>query len=330
LLLAAVHAQGEVFVIPHNDPDPDAIASAVALQYMLQQLTSHKIQIGYQGIIGRAENRALVRYLNHPLVPMSSDVAAGKPVVFVDTQPGTGNNPWQPSMVLAGVIDHHPLHPESSQAAFFDVRPDLGATATIIFGYFQTLNLAIPAFLATALFYGIKTDTSGLSRGVTEADAVAYFQLQSQMDTEALGEIERAQVPATYFKGFANALETTDLYDTVAVAHIGQMNYPDMAAEVADLLTRLEKVEWVLCTGVYRNKLLLAVRAPGRQGGAGVLVRAIVQDSGSAGGHGTMAGGQVPLSDVEPEKLVQVLHQRLKEVLKISPTAVSQPLIDSH
>jgi nanoRNase/pAp phosphatase (c-di-AMP/oligoRNAs hydrolase) len=233
-------------------------------------------------------------------------------------------------MLLVGVIDHHPFHPESSQAAFFDVRPGVGSTATIIFGYFQALDLAVPAFLATALFYGIKTDTSGLSRGVTEADAIAYFQLQSQMDTEALGEIERAQVPATYFKGFASALETAELYDTVAVAHIGEMSYPDMAAEVADLLTRLEKVEWVLCTGVYRNKLLLAVRAPGRQGGAGMLVQAIVQDAGSAGGHGTMAGGQIPLADVAPEKLVEVLRLRLREVLKISPTTVPRSLIDSQ
>jgi nanoRNase/pAp phosphatase (c-di-AMP/oligoRNAs hydrolase) len=261
---------------------------------------------------------------------MGSDIAAGKQVVFVDTQPGTGNNPWQPSMLLTGVIDHHPFHPESSQAAFFDVRPEIGSTATIIFGYFQSLDLAVPTFLATALFYGIKTDTSGLSRGVTEADAIAYFQLQSEMDPEALGEIERAQVPATYFKGFASALETAALYDTVAVAHIGEMSYPDMAAEVADLLTRLEKVEWVLCTGVYRNKLLLAVRAPGRQGGAGVLVRAIVQDAGSAGGHGTMAGGQIPLADVEPEKLVAILRQRLLEVLKISLTSVPRPLIEAQ
>ena len=83
LLLAAVTGQAEIFVIPHNDPDPDAIASAVALQYMLQQLASLKVQIGYRGIIGRAENRALVRYLSHPLVPMGSDIAAGKPVEYL-------------------------------------------------------------------------------------------------------------------------------------------------------------------------------------------------------------------------------------------------------
>ena len=326
LLLKTVADWGRVLILPHNDPDPDAIASAAALLYLLEHTTSVKGEIAYKGIVGRAENRALVRYLNRPLITLEADIL-NVPVVLVDTQPGAGNNPWQPGVVLAGVIDHHPYNVNSDLATFVDVRPRVGATATIIFEYFYTLNLDLPAELATALFYGLKTDTRGLSRGVSQADAAAYYHLQSQVDTDALAEIERAQVPVSYFRSFANALASTQLFGTVAVCHVGNMEYPDMAAEMADLLVRLERVEWVVCTGVYLDTLLLAVRAGITYSDAGALVRAIVQNNGTAGGHDTMAGGQIPLKAATPTKMLSVLQQRLRQALKISPTAIPESLI---
>ncbi|GAB4430263.1 MAG: DHHA1 domain-containing protein [Anaerolineae bacterium] len=327
LLLETVRQFPQVLILPHNDPDPDAIASAVALRYLLAGLTPAEVEVGYRGIIGRAENRALARYLDYPLVSLGKTVPLGRPVILVDTQPGTGNNPWHPEMRLAGVIDHHPFRPESDAAAFVAVSPDMGATATIIYGYFTAAGMPLPAPLATALFYGIKTDTRGLSRGVSPADAEAYFQLQSQVDSDALAEIERAQVPVSYFKSFANALEKTRLLNDVAVSHVGPMEYPDMAAEMADLLVRLENVTWVVCTGIYKNRLFLAVRAPGGNGDAGALVRKIVRENGTAGGHDTMAGGQIPIHNNDPAQMVSLIEQRLYQALKLDASTPAQRLV---
>jgi nanoRNase/pAp phosphatase (c-di-AMP/oligoRNAs hydrolase) len=220
-LLAAVQGQNSLLILPHNDPDPDAIASAVALSHLLAQELKLETQVGYKGIIGRAENRALVRYLNHPLRHLAAaGLDPAVPIALIDTQPGTGNNPWQPELKVALVLDHHPWLETTTVAAFADVRSEVGATSTILFEYLMAAKVALPPPLATALFYGIKTDTRGLSRGTGSADAAAYFYLQSHIDGEAMAEIERAQVPAAYFKSFATTLESTRVYEGIAISYI--------------------------------------------------------------------------------------------------------------
>ncbi len=327
-LLDTVHGLDQLIIFPHNDPDPDAIASAVALRYLLAEKVGLTAQILYKGIIGRAENRALVRYLGHPLQPLDEiTVNQATPIALIDTQPGVGNNPWTPDATTLIIVDHHPWRKKSAKAAFADVQAEVGATSTMLLGYLQTARLELPTWLATALFYGIKTDTAGLSRDVSSVDVAAYFYLQSRLDVDALAEIERAQVPAAYFKSFANTLEAARLYNNVAIAYIGPMDYPDMTAEVADLLLRLEEIEWVICFGVYHDNLLLAIRAPEPPKDAGLLAQAIVDEEGVAGGHSSMGGGQIPLKGRDPDQLVEQLKQRALRQLLITSDVAGRTLI---
>lgn len=326
-LFEAVEAAESVLILPHNDPDPDAIASAVALRDLLAQAVGVESKIVYKGIIGRAENRALVRYLGHPLRHLhEQDLAQATHIALVDTQPGAGNNVWQPDCPIAIVIDHHPWRGTTSQAAYFDVR-SVGSASTLLIEYFQEAEIELTNPLLTALFYGIKTDTRGLSRGTSPADIAAYFHLQSGIDVEALAEIERAQVPMAYFKSFATALEATELYEEVALSYIGPMDYPDLAAEMADLLSRLEAVGWVICLGTYHDTLFLAVRTPGQKSGAGQFVQAIVGEEGTAGGHGAMAGGQIPLNGRSPAQIVNQLRRRTLDYLQLEPGTKFYPLV---
>ena len=328
LLFSVVQNANAILILPHNDPDPDAIAGVVALRYLLAQKTGIEATIAYQGIIGRAENRAMVRYLDYPLKPLEkAHTDPVSHVIFVDTQPGTGNNPWTPDMQVTAVIDHHPWQAETAHAAFFDVRSNSGSASTILTEYLQDAGLKISSTLATALFYGIKTDTRGLSREVSQADKNAYYYLQPHINPEALADIERAQVSAAYFKVFADTLAKTHIYDHVTIALIETMDYPDMAAEMADLLARLENVEWVVCMGQHKKTLFLAVRAPGRTGDAGKVIQHIVRQDGSAGGHGTMAGGQVPLQHKSLPQLYAQLKERAFKCFNISPNTIGQPLI---
>jgi nanoRNase/pAp phosphatase (c-di-AMP/oligoRNAs hydrolase) len=152
-LLRAVEEAHSVLILPHNDPDPDAIASAVALRHLLAQKLGVKSQIAYEGMIGRAENRALVRFLGRPLRRLAASdlpVQAGTPgkqataVALVDTQPGTGHNPLPPDWPVTVVIDHHPWQEASHAAAFCDVRPNIGATSTILTAYLQAAGIDPP------------------------------------------------------------------------------------------------------------------------------------------------------------------------------------------
>ncbi len=327
-LLQTVADAGGILIVPHNDPDPDAIASAVGLRYLFAQRIGVEAPVIYAGFIGRAENKALVRYLGRPLKQLAAaNLREAAHVALVDTQPGTGNNPLPAGRSPTIVVDHHAWREETRSAAFWDVRSDLGASSTIVTEYLQAAAVEPPPWLATALFYGIKTDTMGLGRGASLPDVAAYYYLQPMVDIEALVEIERAQVPASYFKSFVTAFQAARVYNTVALSYIGAMSYPDQAAEIADLLSRLEGVQWVLCTGTYNDSLILAVRSRSRRTGAGMLVRAVVGNQGLAGGHGTMAGGQVPLRGVDPAVLADELGRKTLAYLKIPAEVAGKPLI---
>jgi nanoRNase/pAp phosphatase (c-di-AMP/oligoRNAs hydrolase) len=327
-LFTAVGDAGEILILPHNDPDPDAIASALALRHLLQVAHNVSSTIIYKGIIGRAENRALVRYLGQPLRPLTeADLAGRAPIALVDTQPGAGNNVLPAGHKAAIVIDHHTWRNLTATAAYVDVRPGGGATSTILTEYLRVAGLEPEPSLATALFYGIKTDTHGLSRGAGPPDAAAYFYLQPRIDVQALAEIEYAQVPASYFRSFNAALRAARIYDGVVVAYVGLMVYPDLTAEMARLLLRLEKSQWIVCMGVHQEVMILSVRTQSPTGDAEELVQAIVGQEGTAGGHGPSAGGQFPLKGRDPEGVAHLLRQRVLRLLQVPPEMKGQPLI---
>jgi nanoRNase/pAp phosphatase (c-di-AMP/oligoRNAs hydrolase) len=316
VLLAAVAGAEQVLILPHNDPDPDAIAAALALRHLLAELGPIGSRIAYQGIVGRAENKALVRYLGRPLRRLTSgELRQARTVALVDTQPGTGNNPLPVDPAPAEqktviVFDHHPRREATAGATFVDLRSDVGATSTILVEYLRAAGLDLPQPLATALFYGIKSDTLGLVRGASPADVEAYFFLQPHIDVEALGQIESAQVAQEYFRRLDAALHAARVYGQVVISYVGPMPRPDLAAEMGDLLLRLKGVQWAICSGAYEDLLILAVRCRSPRGSAGRLVQAIVGEGGTAGGHDVMAGGQIPLGGRAPAAVAREVRRR--------------------
>lgn len=346
-LLTVVSGAGDagaspITILLHNSPDPDAIAAGVALRYLIAERAGLAGRIAYRGAIGRAENKALVQYLDVPLeeLPEEAPIPAG-PLALIDTQPGAGNSPLPDGAAPSIVIDHHgdrgkSFDSKSDQfriaASFIDVRPWIGATSTILTQYLRAAELKPSQQLATALFYGIKSDTKALSRDAGPADVSAYFYLLPLVDVEALVEVEQAEVPAAYFKKLAMAMDAACVYDGLVVSYMGVLDYPDLTAEVADLLLRLEGVRWVICLGAYEDVLRFSVRVRQEELAAATLAEAIAGDQGSAGGHETAAGGQIPLSEEKPEVLVDQIRRRAFACLAgqgfhFNPEPVGRPLV---
>src|SRR5262245_2452537 len=86
-------ASGAWAVLTHDNPDPDALASAAVLARTLRQAFRRRAIVVYGGIVGRAENREMVRALGLPLVHVRTlDWRRFQHFALVDTQPRTGNN----------------------------------------------------------------------------------------------------------------------------------------------------------------------------------------------------------------------------------------------
>ena len=326
--LEAVRFARNVLILPHNDPDPDAIASALALEEIFRKRLNLQTRICYKGIISRSENRALVHYLGNPLhVLTEADFDQADAVILVDTQPGTGNNPLPKGRPADMVIDHHPYCPETQTAHYADVPSGYGASSSMMTEYLQVFGLEAHQKLATALYYGIISDTRGLSRGTTQADMDAYNYLEPKIDHEALANIQFAPFPDNYFKTLVDTLENARRYGNLVMAYCGVTDYPDMAAEMADFLLRIKDIQWVICTNACQEDLFVSVRSTLPEGGAGRLIKDIIGPEGTAGGHGMMAGGQIPLAGKNPLEVSSTVHQRALQLLNIAEGITGKPLL---
>jgi nanoRNase/pAp phosphatase (c-di-AMP/oligoRNAs hydrolase) len=303
---------GSCLIVTHDDPDPDSLASAVALAFLLEKRSGLGATLAHGGIIGRAENKAMVRLLSVELSPLrEAEIEHYDAIALVDAQPGAGNVSLASGVTPTVVIDHHSdVRSVLEGVPFVDLRGGCGATSTILTNYLLAAQLEPDSRVATALFYGIKADTMGLARGAGEADVRAYLYLLPLADTKILAQIEQAQVPLAYFRAFERALEHTFIYDDVVICNLGIMDWPDLAAEMADFLLRWEGARWIICMGLFNDDVVISVRTNDIEASAGRVLQDVVAGLGTGGGHSLMAGGRVPFHGESPRDLVRELHRR--------------------
>jgi nanoRNase/pAp phosphatase (c-di-AMP/oligoRNAs hydrolase) len=320
LLLEVLTRPGPLIIFPHDNPDPDALASAATLQYLAKQLVQKESAIVIGGIVGRAENRAMLRYLNIQLVPLAESGLdnPGAVVALVDTQPGRRNNSLPEAVTPAIVIDHHPAYSPHPEVAFADLRDEYGATATILTEYLKDSLVVVESKIATALFYGIMAETQDLGRESLTADTEACHFLYPYTNKRRLAKIENARVPREYFRVFRDAVEEAVIYGKVVISVLGEVRYPDMVAEVADFLLRLDESEWAAVIGYYRGALHMSLRTTQRDANAGDLLQRVL-GSDHAGGHDMIAGGRVEIGDnaVLLEKAAVAIKERLLKSLDV-------------
>jgi nanoRNase/pAp phosphatase (c-di-AMP/oligoRNAs hydrolase) len=335
-MMKALNGVERAIVLTHDNPDPDAIASAAGLAFLLEKARGLDVRLAFGGIIGRAENRALMEELGRPFerienLELDSDAA----VVLVDTQPRAGNNSLPQGRIATVVVDHHPPRPESAAAPYHDVRPAYGACASMVVEYLRTAKLEPEHRLATALFYGIQSETMDLGREVSQADVDASIYLYPRSDPGAISRIRHARVPRGLFRSIHEGLERAWSRGGVVCVPAGRLDYPDLFAQLADFFLRVQGVEWVIAAGRHADSLLLSLRTLDPHAHAGEVVLEVVGDRGSAGGHGEMAGARIDLrglKETEIEHLLQELFDDFCErlgVMELEPEPLV-PLESSH
>jgi nanoRNase/pAp phosphatase (c-di-AMP/oligoRNAs hydrolase) len=317
-LIELLHQKKQLLIIMQDNPDPDSIASAVALRKLANSVAETACSITYGGTVGRGENRALVRYLGVNL-HKCEDVAFEKfdLVALVDTQPGTGNN-WLPTDIVPDiVIDHHPVREATRRAKFYDIRSKYGATSTILLEYLTAAGITPDVQLATAILYGIRSDTQDLGRKARKADIDAIGCLFPLANKRMLSAIQRGAVGREYFQMLAAGLRDACAYENCIIAGLGEVDNPDMIAEVADLLLRDDQANCTVCYGFAQDKMLLSVRSNEPQVRADRIIRRIVARRGTAGGHPNYAGGQIPLRQGTKTKIARLEKAIRQKALRV-------------
>jgi nanoRNase/pAp phosphatase (c-di-AMP/oligoRNAs hydrolase) len=318
LLLGLLRGRKRLLVLTHANPDPDSLASAMGLRHLADKLGVPST-FAIAGRIMRAENREMVRACAIETICQDDvDFDAYDCIALVDTQPGFGHTHLPADRDIEIVIDHH-VPPADDGGwrpgeGFRDVRTAIGATSSMVTGYLMDAEIDIPMRLATALFYGIQTDTADLSRNSGPVDVRAYEHLAPLVDRLALRKINTPQLSPDYYRTLREALNNVRIYGDLVLCSLGRIDAPEMVAEVADLLLRLEGKQTVFCGGLVGSTYYVSLRTELSRDAYDML-RDALDGEGSFGGHGSLAGGCVPLPDSEPRTLKRFERRLEKNIL---------------
>lgn len=314
--LAGLRYAPRVTFVSHVQPDPDSLGSMIGLAHLVESKLGRQTRITRDGLINRAENRAMVELLGLNLIPVEDlDFLPGEAVVMVDSQPNTGRHTFG-DIPLYAVIDHHTTPGDLDDVQFIDVRPPLGATCTLVTRYLIEQDVPVPARVATALHYGIETEVSGYPREATHVDDGALQFLFPLADKNLLAQIRNAQLPQSHFDVLYQALQSATVCNRLVVSWVSHLPQPEQAAEVVDFMVRCDRVDWALCGGVCGDKLVLSLRTSLHGVKAGELLRQVVGDMGKAGGHDRRAGGYVDLTKRSPDAIEDVQAEITRRIQK--------------
>lgn len=282
----------KIGILLQPDPDPDGIASGYALRALLGRKSPTAPLISF-GEIQRPENRAMVEALGIEVKTVRPDeLELYDGLALVDVQPSVFGDAPERARKVDVVIDHHPER-SGYEAAIRDIRTEYGATATILTEYAQAARMEVRSRLATALLYGIKSDTQLLGRQTSRKDIASFAFLHTHHSPALLRRIERPALPVAGLRALGRALAETEVSDGIHLLILGRVR-EDVIPQVAELGLQTEGAEWSVAAGTVGRDLVFSVRNVGYVRGAGEVVRAVVEGLGVGGGHRTMAKGIIP------------------------------------
>jgi nanoRNase/pAp phosphatase (c-di-AMP/oligoRNAs hydrolase) len=311
-----------VLILLHNDPDPDAMASGLALRNVLHRTKATAIIGAIQGVT-RPENLRMVNLLDiHVEAITPESLREFDRLAMVDVQPH----------YFGGVIDHADLvidhHPEQAghTAVFKDIRADYGSTSTILTEHLRSVDVSISERTATAMLYAIKSDTLFFNRQTNRVDLEAFSYLYPLADATLIRKMEGAEITPERLDYVIRAYRSGTLVDQVFCGFLGPSPREDFIPYVADFFLQLEDVKWTVIAGIVNDCLVVSVRNLGYSKNAGEFARRFFADIGSAGGHRSMAKALVPMrafqekfGDAGPGDIVPRLHELVAQFLHDSP-----------
>lgn len=312
--LISTVGDGKLAIIVHDNPDPDAISSAMGLKEIANSV-GVKAEILYKGIIGHHENKAFVNLLDIEM-DRSKDFKSSdyKKIALIESSGPGINNLLPQGTKVSIVIDHHQANIEEVEAEYKDIRPNIGATATIMTKYLQELEIPVKTELATALLYGIKADTNDFRRNTDPADMTAAAYLFPLANHDILKRIETPSKSTESIAILGEAIKNRQIIGSYLIANVGTIRDRDTLAQAADYLLTLEGITTTIVFGLGEDTIYISGRSCDDRINIGkILADAFGADK--AGGHATLGGAQIPLGVFSGTKDKQMLLKLAEEAV---------------
>jgi nanoRNase/pAp phosphatase (c-di-AMP/oligoRNAs hydrolase) len=327
--------EGPLAIVTHDNPDPDAIASAMALARLAER-AAIETEVCYFGDISHQENRAFVNLLEYRLTNLDSDAdlsAFGSFALVDHSRPGVNDGlPSETNVAL--VLDHHPPR-GPVKAEFFDLRSDVGATSTLLTDHLRRVDIQPDETLATGLLFGIRVDTNNFTREVCLEDFRSAAHLLDYVDTDTLELVESPSMSPETLDTIGAAIDNRVVKADVLASCTGGSTDRDALAQAADKLLDMEDIRTTFVFGYTDDTVYASARTRGTNIDLGETLRDAFSQVGSAGGHADMAGAQLPIGmlvdsdDDEPaEAVTEAVTDRFFEAVGSRPPRRSAEAFD--
>ncbi|MBF9016365.1 MULTISPECIES: bifunctional oligoribonuclease/PAP phosphatase NrnA [unclassified Oceanispirochaeta] len=296
-------APDEVFIQPHNVPDPDAIAASFGLQYLLKVRGIDSV-IVYENEVEKANSLKMLELFGIEIRPASSVETLGEEdwTVLVDVQKHNSNVTDLVTDEVA-CIDHHEINEKDGGYRFSDLRPEIGACSSIIADYFIENKIEIPRNVATALLYGIFMDTSDLSRGVSELDINMFYHIYRLSDISLITQLKGNQISKNDLNDYAKAFQSVEIYDEIGFLYLDNCN-DSLLGAAGDIVLSIAGVNMVVAYSPRNEGIKFSLRSMDPRHSAEAMVKSILKDKGFGGGHKSMAGGFLLNSKLEENRSI--------------------------
>lgn len=323
-LLRTLAGRRNILLTTHMHPDPDAVGSAMGMCVLLDRRLGvgpatpggvagdkPRITVAAKGRVGGGVNDSFLRAVGVTLAPWDAvHLPDYDAVVLLDTQPQFAFSPLPPEVVPTAVVDHHRGRGRKAKIPFWDVRPEVGATCSIVFSYFMELEEPIGPDLAATMLYAIESDLAGAAGTPGELDNVALSSLTLTADPRKLYQMRFTPLPRGYYAAFAQALANATYQDNVVMSHLDAIDSMEQPAVMADFLLRFDQAEWALVTARSDDKLVLSLRTRSKDRSAADAMKRVIGRLGEGGGHRTKAGGYVALGP-SPQATVDAARNKV-------------------
>ena len=304
--------------------DPDALASAMALKRILYRKV-HTASIAHVNEISRPDNLAMIKLLRIPIKKLTPVLAAQYDrFALVDSQPH--HHPDFEKIPFSVILDHHPLLKEKpAEAKYKEINPDYGAVSSLLTEYLYNLNIRPGKLLATALIYGIKTDTQSFERKFNDVDIRAFRYLTKFYNPLLLQKIVRSEFRKEWLKYFSLAFRKIKLLGHGSSVFMGKVESPDILVILADFFLRIHNISWDMVSGINGDSLVVIFRGDGLRKDMGKMASQMFGDLGPAGGHKQMARAEIPLGKIDNIHPQQFILKRLSDVNARRKSRIRQP-----
>ncbi len=298
-----------LLILTHVNPDPDAIASAMALKTIAEKW-GVDADIAYGGNIGYDENKAMVNLLGIKLLNINDvDINNYCVIAVVDTS-SSKQLPTELSNIDI-IIDHH--NNTDLNAKYTDIRPEVGATASILTQYLMELEIEPSRNLATALFYGIQSDTDYFKRETSKLDFEAAAYLQSHIDASILNMIENPEISTEVMEVLARAIMNRRVVKgNIALSYVGEITNRDALPKAADFLLKMEGISTTFVFGIVGDEIHISARTKDLRLNLGE----ILNKAFGGGGHQTAAAAKIPLGIFKSVSDKEALRKLVEEAIR--------------